>query len=411
MTQDIVADRNQILDIDLYGAVKRDPYKYYVEWNQRPPFFILSEGHPQAVFTRSEDTKLVLEDYERFSSVKQPYPGTEGFYFFNSMPSVTDSDPPVHTRRRRLMMPALTPRKLSKIEAGVNDAVDKILDQIADAGNGFDLIKDLGAPLAMNTLLGLVCDLPAEDWPIFTGLAQAQRRAFNQLSGNAEGKAAYQKAWTDAQDYCAQLMENRRRQPQDDLVSNMLAAQSRGESQLTSEEVMATLIILFSAGLGGVTVTPAWTLWRLARHPDQMQLLLRNPSLINGAVTESIRMEPSSYASLRYVRGDFEFAGLQLTDGMPVHTMSAGGNYDPGTYPDPLRFDITRPTDWMKLTSFGHGVHHCIGNAVARLGARITILKTVQRFPKLSLETADFMPEIEGVLKQRAPVSIPVLIN
>jgi cytochrome P450 len=65
----------------------------------------------------------------------------------------------------------------------------------------------------------------------------------------------------------------------------------------------------------------------------------------------------------------------------------------------------------MKLTSFGHGVHHCIGNAVARLGARITIGKTVQRFPKLSLETADFMPEIEGVLKQRAPVSIPVLIN
>jgi cytochrome P450 len=411
MTQDIATTANQILDVDLYGAVKRDPYKYYLEWNQRPPFFIISDGHPQAVFTRSEDTRMVLEDYQRFSSVKQPYPGTEGFYFFNSMPSVTDSDPPVHTRRRRLMMPALTPRKLAKIEAGVGHAVDKILDKIADAGEGFDLITDLGSPLAMNTLLGLVCDLPAEDWPIFTGLVQAQRLAFNQLGGNADGKAAYQKAWRTAEDYCAKLIESRRRQPMDDLVSNMLAAQNRDESQLTGEEVMATLIILFSAGLGGVTVTPAWTLWRLARHPDQMQLLLRDPSLINGAVTESLRMEPSSYASLRYATGHFEFAGLRLTKHMPVHTLSAGGNYDPIQYPDPLRFDITRPTDWMKLTSFGHGVHHCIGNAVARMGARITIGKTVQRFPKLRLESPDFMPQIEGVLKQRAPVSIPVLIN
>jgi cytochrome P450 len=316
MTQDLMMDHAQVLDVDLYGAVKRDPYKYYLEWNQRPPFFIISEGHKQAVFTRAEDTRVVLEDYTRFSSVKQPYPGTEGFYFFNAMPSVTDSDPPVHTRRRRLMMPALTPRKLAKIEAGVHEAVDKILGKIADSGNRFDLITDLGAPLAMHTLLGLVCELPAEDWPVFTGLVQAQRLAFNQLGGNADGKAAYQKAWSNAQDYCAKLIESRRRQPMDDLVSNMLAAQSRDESQLTSEEVMATLIILFSAGLGGVTVTPAWTLWRLARHPDQMRLLLNDPSLINGAVTESLRMEPSSFASLRYAVGNFEFAGLQLTDRM-----------------------------------------------------------------------------------------------
>jgi cytochrome P450 len=415
MTQTVAIDRTQILDVDLYGAVKRDPYKYYVEWNQRPPFFILSDGHPQAVFTRSEDTKVVLEDYQRFSSVKRPYPGTEGFYFFNSMPSVTDSDPPVHTRRRRLMMPALTPRKLAKIEVGVNVAVDKILDKIRDkiAENGqrFDLITDLGTPLAMNTLLGLVCELPEQDWPIFTDLAKAQRLAFNQLAGNAAGKEAYQKAWAAAQDYCAELIESRRRAPVDDLVSNMLAAQSRDESQLTSEEVMATLMILFSAGLGGVTVTPAQTLWRLARNPDQMQLLLRDPTLITGAITESLRMDPSSYASLRYTVGNFEFAGLRLTDGMPVHTLSAGGNYDPRKYPDPLRFDITRPTDWMKLTSFGHGVHHCIGNAVARMGARITVGKTVQRFPKLRLENPDVMPQIEGVLKQRAPVSIPVLVN
>jgi len=408
MTDTIEIDRAKILDVDLYGAVKRNPYNYYMEWNKVAPFYILSEGHPQAVFTKLEDTRTVLNDYSRFSSYKRPYPGTEGFYFFNAMPTVTDSDPPVHTRRRRLMMPALTPRKLVQIEAGVNTAVDKVLDRIEESGRQFDLVSDLCKPLAYNTLLGLVCGLPEQDWPIFTGFAQAQRAAFAQLDVNPEAKAAYQSAWDEAMAYCTDLMESRRRNPTDDLVSNMLAALSREDSQLTTEEVMATLIILFSAGLGGVTSTPAWALWRLARHADQMSLLQADPSLINGTITESIRMEPSSFASIRYVVGNFEFAGLTLLDGMPVHTLSAGGNYDSERYPDPLRFDITRPTDWLALSSFGHGVHHCIGNAVARLGARITVAKTVQRFPKLRLQEPDVLPQIEGVIKQRSAVSIPV---
>jgi len=411
MTETLEIDRAQVLDVDLYGAVKRDPYKYYLEWNDRPPFYIMVEGHPQAVFTRLEDTRAILNDYSRFSSFKRPYPGTEGLYFFNAMPSVTDSDPPVHTRRRRLMMPALTPRKLVKIEAGVQEAVDRVLDQIAQSGPRFDLVTDLCKPLAYTTLLGLVCDLPEQDWPIFTGFAQAQRAAFAQLGVNPEAKALFQTAWDQAQGYCAELMESRRRNPTDDLISNMLAAQSREESQLTSEEVLATLMILFSAGLGGVTTTPAWALWRLARHPDQMALLLNDPSLVASAVTESIRMEPSSFASIRYVVGNFEFSGLNLLDGMPVHTLSAGGNYDPVRFPDPLRFDITRPTDWLTLTSFGHGVHHCIGNAVARMGARITVAKTVQRFPRLRLEDPDGLPAIEGVIKQRSALSIPVFAS
>jgi len=411
MMDTLAANDGDVLDVDLYGAVKQDPYAYYVAWNRRKPFFILSEGHKQAVFTRQPETKIVLEDFARFSSVKRPYPGTEGFYFFNAMPSVTDSDPPVHTRRRRLLSPALTPRKLAKIQEGLNAAVDALLDGLEAKGGGFDLVADLGKPLSTKVLLGLVCDLPPEDWHIFTDFMQAQRVAFNQLGGNPEGKAVFERHWTQAQDYCRNLIESRRANPVDDLVSNMLAAQSRDESALTTEEVFATLMILYSAGLGGTVNTPVWTLWRLARHRDQLELLQRQPELINGAVTESLRMDPSSYASLRYATGNFEFAGLALSEGMPVHTLSAGGNFDPERYEDPLRFDITRPTDWLALSSFGHGVHHCIGNAVARMVGRVAVDKTVRRFPRLRLETEDFLPRIEGVLKQRAPVAIPVRVD
>jgi cytochrome P450 len=327
------------------------------------------------------------------------------------MPSVTDSDPPVHTRRRRLMSPALTPRKLAKIQDGLNAAVDKLLDGLEAKGGGFDLVADLGKPLSTKVLLGLVCDLPEQDWHIFTDFMQAQRAAFNQLAGNEAGRAAFDRHWKQARDYCEALIESRRANPVDDLVSNMLAAQNRDESALTTEEVFATLLIMYSAGLGGTVNTPVWTLWRLARHRDQLELLRRQPELINGAVTEALRMDPSSYASLRYATGYFEFAGLRLSEGMPVHTLSAGGNFDPDRYADPLRFDITRPTDWLALSSFGHGVHHCIGNAVARMVGRVAVDKTVRRFPKLRLETENFVPRIEGVLKQRAPVSIPVRID
>jgi cytochrome P450 len=96
---------------------------------------------------------------------------------------------------------------------------------------------------------------------------------------------------------------------------------------------------------------------------------------------------------------------------MPIHTLSASGNYDPSLFEDPLRFDITRATDWRNLTSFGHGVHHCIGNALARLTGRAAIERTIERFPSLRLVDPEILPEIIGVPKQRAPKSIPVRID
>ncbi len=407
MLDSLTAATAAIRTIDLYGAVKRDPFQFYVDHADQPPFTIMVEGHPQLVCTRLADSRAVLEDYTRFSSVKQPYPGTQGFYYFNSMPSVTDSDPPVHTRRRRLLSPALSPRKLAAIEVSVDRQVDALLDEIGSMASSFDAVADFAMPLALKTLLGEVCDIPVADWPIFTDLMAAQRQVFNQLAGDSASEAAYRAAWARAWDYCAATIAARRAVPTDDLVSNMLAAQERG-GELTAEELFATLVILYSAGIGGLVNTPAWTLWRLGRHPDQLAKLQATPELVVGAITESLRMEPSSYASLRYATGDFEFAGARVTAGMPVHTMSAGGNFDPAEYPDPLRFDISRPTDWRRLSSFGHGVHHCIGNGLARMVARIAVGKAVARLPGLRLDRPDFVPEITGVLKQRAPVSIPM---
>jgi len=193
-------------------------------------------------------------------------------------------------------------------------------------------------------------------------------------------------------------------------VSNIVEAHD-AEGRITTEELFGVLFVLYTAGIGGLVNSIAWPLWRFARHVDQRDLVHAQPGLATAALTESLRMDPSSYASLRYTVADIEFEGLRLYAGMPVHTLSASGNYDPSVFPDPLRFDITRGTDWKTLTSFGHGIHHCIGNALARLTGRIAIARTVERFPALRLAEPGFMPEIIGVPKQRAPKAIPVRVD
>ena len=400
-------DRSKVVDADIYGEVKRWPYPYYADWATKAPFYIESEGYPQAIFTRFDDTRSCLQDFARFSSVKQPWPGTQGFYFMNSMPTLVDSDPPDHTRRRRLMAPAFAPRKLATMDADIAKAVDRRLDMIEDKGGEFDAVADLCKPLGLHTLLTLVCNIPEENWSILTDLVASQRGAFNKLSGKAGDDERYQAAWARARAYCEATVDDRRRNPRDDLVSDIVATHDEG-GKITTEELFATLVILYSAGIGALINYPSWTLWRLMRHPDQLQALRAEPELLQGALTESLRIDPSSYASLRYATGDFEYEGLKLRKGMPVHTLSASGNFDPVRFPDPLRFDIRRPTDWKNLTSFGHGVHHCIGNGLARLSTRIVVERTLARFPRLRMENREFRPEIEGVLKQRSPISIPM---
>jgi len=404
-------DPSKVVDVDLYGEVKRWPYPYYEVWATTLPFYIMSEGYPQAICTRYQDTRSVLQDLTRFSSVKQPYPGTQGFYFFNAMPTVTDSDPPDHTRRRRFMAPAFTPRRLLTLEAQIAEMVDRVLDSVTASGGEIDYVKDIAKPIALHTLLTLVCGISEDAWPVMTDLVSAQRRAFSTLAGKGQKDEEYQQAFERAKEYCAKIIEERRAKPiEDDLVSN-LVMDVGAEGKITGEELFATLFILYVAGIGGLTTFPSWLLWRLTRHPDQLALLQAQPDLIQGAMTESLRMEPSSFASIRYAKDDFTFEGLEIFKGMPVHTLSASGNFDPDLYPDPLRFDITRNTQWQNLTSFGHGVHHCIGNTLARLMTRICVEKTLARFPGVRAVDPNVVPQIEGVLKNRAISALPLLID
>ncbi len=397
MSETIAFDRDKLVDADLFGAVKRDPGRHLVDWSRRAPFYVLVDGRPQGVINRYEDQKRAYEDFDRFSSAKRRWPGTEMFYYYRGMPVITDNDPPAQSRLRRLMAPAFSPRKLAAVEAGVREFVRNRVDRIEAKGGEFDVIADLSHPLAAHVLLGLCLDLPEEDWPIFIRIARGMQ-AFGVMQPGATVPQEYLDAWDAGRQYCGALIEARRRAPGDDVVSTIVAACDR-EARISTDEMFATMLVLYTAGFGGITNTPAFALWRLCREPGQLDLLRGEPGLLPGAVAESVRMDTNAWTSLRWSTRDFEFEGLQFFEGMPVHLICPAPNYDPTLVADPLRFDITRkPADFV---AFGHGVHHCIGMALAKLTARVVLAAVIERFPALRLDDPDVQPEIVGGPKER----------
>jgi len=407
MSEVIAFDRSKIVDADVFGAVKRNPERYLVEWSRRAPFYVLVDGRPQAVVNRYEDQKIVYEDFDRFSSAKRRWPGTEMFYYYRGLPVITDNDPPAQIRLRRLMAPAFSPRKLSQIEAGVRAFIAERIDRIAATGGRFDAVADLSHPLAARVLLGFCLDLPEEDWPIFVRIAKGMA-AFGVMKPGAATPQEYLDAWEAGRAYCERLIDSRRREPRDDVVSNIVAACDK-ESRISTEEMFATMLVLYTAGFGGVTNTPAYALWRLCRDPEQLAALRADPALLPGAVAEAVRMDTNAWTTLRWATRDFEFEGLDFFDGMPIHLICAAPNYDPTLVPDPGRFDITRkPGD---LVSFGHGVHHCIGLGLAKMTSRIALAAVVERFPNLRLADPEFQPEVTGGPKERGIKSVPLRID
>jgi len=404
MPDGINFDQTNIVNAELYGDVKRNPGDYLIEWSNKAPFYIMVAGLPQAVITRYDDQKAAYEDFARFSSTKRKWPGTEKFNYYRGMPVITDTDPPTQIRLRRLMAPAFSARKLASMEAAIKNFVAGKLETIAASGNAFELVSELSHPLAAFILLGQCLDLGEDIWPIFVRISKGMA-AFNTLAPGDQPPAEYLQAWEGGYAYCAQLIAERRRNPKDDVLGKIVAAGDDG-GKVSTEEMFATMLVLFTAGFGGIKNTPAFTLWRLCRDRAQMEILRKDISLVPSAVAESVRMDTNAWTNIRWATEDFEFNGLKIFADMPIHLMCSAPNYDPEVFEDPLRFDITRKP--QELVSFGHGFHHCIGSLLVKMSSRIVVQQVVEKFPNLQLADPDFYPEIIGGPKERGLLAMPL---
>ncbi|MFD6966975.1 cytochrome P450 [Streptomyces sp. NPDC059979] len=287
------------------------------------------------------------------------------------------SDPPDHTRLRKLVTKAFTPKRVKELGPSVQRVTDKLLDRMAVAGEA-DLIADFALPLTVT----VICEL--------LGIPANRRSDIHRWTDalispapGAGSRAATATALRDMHRYLADLIEAKRADSRDDLVSAMIEAQDEGGS-LTAEETVSMIYLLLIAGHETTVNLIGNGVFALLRHPEQLRKVQRDPELLPGAIEEMLRYEgPIGTASMRFTAEPVQVGETTIGAGEVVLIVVGSANRDERRHPRPDEFDVER-ADTRHL-SFGHGIHYCLGAPLARMEGRIAIGSLLERFPGLRL--------------------------
>jgi cytochrome P450 len=367
----------------------RDPYPHYERLRTSDPMHITTHGAFLA--SRHAEASLVLRD-KRFGkdfverTIRRYGPKIMDEPIFRSMSHwMLQQDPPDHTRLRGLVVKAFTARRVEDMRPRIQEVVDQTIDAVIAHGH-MDLIEDFAFRLPVT----IICDMlgvPEEHREVFYKSSRDGGRILDPVPLSPEEVAQANAANTMAKMYFEQLFELRRRQPADDLTTQLVQAEEAG-SKLSNEEMTANIILLFGAGHETTVNLIGNGLLALHRNPDQLALLRANPSLITNAVEEFLRYDSSVQLTGRVALEDVEdLGGKTIPKGETVLCLLGSANRDPAVYPDrPDRLDITRPN--MKPLSFGGGIHFCLGAQLARIEAEIAISTLLRRLPELRLDDA-----------------------
>jgi cytochrome P450 len=291
------------------------------------------------------------------------------------------NDPPVHTRLRKLVQQAFTPKALQSVAATVDRVVAECLDAIAQRDE-FDLVESLALPVPSIVICEMM-GVPLADHAKFTKwTAEATHDLL--LMPSPEIAARADAASLALRDYFRELIEERRKNLTDDILSGLIRASSDSD-RLTEIELVSQAIGLLIAGFETTIGAIALGMRSLLLHPDQLHRLREHPELIKTAVEECMRFDTSIPITMRLLHEDAEFGGFQIKADTPVVAVIAAAQRDPLAYANPDTFDIAR--DEAPILAFGGGVHHCLGAHLARMEMQKSILSLVQRFPNLELVT------------------------
>jgi cytochrome P450 len=370
-----------------------DPYPLYRRLRERDPVHrsYLLRGF---VLTRHEDVLGVLKD-ARFSADEKNSPGFEKqmrrmrklglLEPDKEIPiSMLRSDPPDHTRLRQLVSKAFTPRAITAIEPRIEAIVNERLDRAAEHG-GMELISGLASPVPVIVIAEMI-GVPVEDRDRFTRWSDDVVRGMG-VQSIRDARISV-RASRELEHYFKGIAAVRREDPKDDLMSRLLEAEEEGD-RLTTPEVMSILQLLLVAGNETTTNLIGNGLLALMRNPDQLELLQRNPDLVEGAIDELLRYDGPVQATSRIALEDVEIGGRTVRKGQNAFVVLGAANRDPERFADPDRLDVTRNPE--EHVSFGHGRHFCLGSNLARLEARYAIRGVIERFPNLKLATDEIV--------------------
>ncbi len=292
-------------------------------------------------------------------------------------------NPPDHTRLRTLVTKAFTPRVVENLRPRIQEIVNDLLDKVQDAGR-MDVIAELSYPLPVIVIAGML-GVPVEDRDKFKAWTTDLARTLDPIV-SPEVLEAGDAATVAFTDYFKALVAKRRQDPQEDVLSALIAAEEQGD-RLTEEELIATAVLLLGAGHETTMNLIGNGLLALFRHPDEMGKLKADRSLIPSAVEEFLRFDGPVQMTGRTALEDVEIKGKTIEKGQQAVIVLTAANRDPAHFTNPDTLDIARKDN--PHIAFSHGIHYCLGAPLARVEAQIAIETLLRRFPNLRLSTEE----------------------
>jgi cytochrome P450 len=378
-----------------------DPYPFYKALYEQPPM-VLGLEVPTVLLARYADVVTALRDPQTFSST--PFRMLSQSHIFGGVPTLILSDPPVHTRLRRLVSQAFAPRRIREMGPRIRQIADDLLAKVERAGS-FEVMKDLAEPLP-TMVIAEVLGIPSADYQMFKAWSDALLEVSNVPPGSPP-PAGFTEALAAERAYFKERYEELRRHPGSDLMSMLIQAQEK--DALTFDEVAGFFNLLLLAGNETTTNLIGNGIYALMRHPEQFKLLRDDPALMPAAIEEMLRWDCPVQATGRNVVRECDLGGTRMRPGMGVVVLNGAANRDPGQFADPDRFDIARSPN--EHVAFGEGIHFCLGAALARLEGAIAIGAVTARFPHLRLADAQAAPAYKKSFHIRALERLPLSVD
>ena len=366
---------------------RADPYPIYRQLRESGPL-VLPESN-LAVFTSFADCGEVLRnpascsDRMKSTVAQRALAAGENLRPFGT-PSFLFLDPPDHTRLRRLVSKAFSPRVVKSLEPGITELVDGLLDNVAAAGR-FEVTSDLAYPLPVAVICRLL-GVPIEDEAQFSWASSLLAQGldpFLSFTGQTQGFDERLEAGLWLRGYLRELLEQRRAEPRDDLMSGLIAVEEAGD-QLTEDEIIATCNLLLIAGHETTVNLIANAVLAMLRHPDTWTGLSRDAGRAPAIVEETLRFDPPVQLVGRVAGEDMTVGGVPVPKGDTMMLLLAAAHRDPAANERPDEFDPERPT--VRHHAFGLGPHFCLGAPLARLEAAVALSAVTRRFPHARMD-------------------------
>ncbi|HVA07303.1 MAG TPA: cytochrome P450 [Acidimicrobiales bacterium] len=334
---------------------------------------------PGVLLSRKEDIDFALRHTEIFSS------NIDAVDLKNKRPMIPlQIDPPEHKKFRKLLDPIFAPRKMAAMDQQVSDLVNHLIDGFIDRGE-VDFAKEFSVPFPSEVFLTLL-GLPMDELDTFLTMKDGIIRP-EHVTGTAQGSAeagAYQQKIADSvYDYFNKVLDQREKEPKDDLLSHFLAAEVEGD-RLTREDILDICFLFLIAGLDTVTATLDCMFAFLSEHPEHRRQIVENPEMIPNAIEELLRWETPVMMVSRVAVQDTELAGCPVHKGDHAIVVIGSANCDEAEFPDAdqVRFD----REVNRHIAFGGGIHRCLGSHLARLELRVALREWHKRIPEYRIE-------------------------